>query len=125
MAQLAEKEHTYHAEYQLVGAYLVIALVVRFVGVVTGLFPGPVTCRRESLPTAHAGGSLVLPGAHCTWSHERPRLDHVFYLWLLATRGDASARHAVGAPQARLGRIRAHDELVSNTPLNVSGRRVW
>ena len=37
VAQLAEDRHTYHTEYRLAGAYLVIALVALFVGVVTGL----------------------------------------------------------------------------------------
>ncbi len=38
MAQLAESRQTFRAEYQLAGAYLVIALLALFVGVVTGLF---------------------------------------------------------------------------------------
>src|SRR5438552_15049247 len=38
MVQLAENEHTSRTEYRLTGAYLVIALVALFVGVVTGLF---------------------------------------------------------------------------------------
>jgi cytochrome c oxidase subunit 1 len=38
MVQLAEKGHPYHTEYRLAGAYLVIALVALFVGVVTGFF---------------------------------------------------------------------------------------
>jgi len=38
MTQLAEKGHTYRTENRLAGAYLVIALVALFVGIVTGLF---------------------------------------------------------------------------------------
>ena len=38
MAELAGNGHTYHTEYRLAGAYLVIALIALFVGVVTGLF---------------------------------------------------------------------------------------
>src|SRR6266581_6555906 len=38
MVQLAENEHTSRTAYRLAGAYLVIALVALFVGIVTGLF---------------------------------------------------------------------------------------
>jgi len=38
MAQLAGNGHTFSTEYRLTGAYLVIALIALFVGVVTGLF---------------------------------------------------------------------------------------
>jgi cytochrome c oxidase subunit I len=38
MAQLVEIRDTFRTEYRLTGAYLVIALVALFVGVVTGLF---------------------------------------------------------------------------------------
>src|SRR6266478_62287 len=38
MAQLVENGPMYHTESRLAGAYLVIALVALFVGVVTGLF---------------------------------------------------------------------------------------
>ena len=38
MAQLAGTWHTFSTEYRLTGAYLVIAFVALFVGVVTGLF---------------------------------------------------------------------------------------
>lgn len=51
MAQPAEDLQTFSTEYRLTGAYLVVALVALFVGVVTGLFQA----------LSHAGVDLYPP----------------------------------------------------------------
>src|SRR5262245_40917654 len=109
MAHLAEKMSTDSTESRLTGAYLVIALLALFVGVVTGLFQALSHAGVNLYPHADTGGSLILPGAHLTWGHERPRLDDVFYLWLLTVHGHAGFWHTVGEPCPGLDDVRPDD----------------
>ena len=77
MAQLAGNGHTYPTEHRLAGAYLVIAFVALFVGVVTGLFQA----------LSHAGVNLYPQLAPVVASyyqeltlhggHVRPGPDHL------------------------------------------------
>jgi cytochrome c oxidase subunit 1 len=107
MAQLAGNGHTSHTEYRLAGAYLLIALIALFVGWSPGC-PGPVACRRQSVPAADASVAsyyqgLTLHGVMNALVWTTFLSVASCSLWL------PGARHAVGEPRTRLGNLRPYD----------------
>ena len=82
MAHAADNTSTFGPEQRLTGAYLVIALLALFVGVVTGLFQALSHAGINLYAAAYPSRGLLLSGPYLARGDECPGVDDVFYLRL-------------------------------------------
>jgi hypothetical protein len=103
MAHTVDNTSMFGPEQRLTGAYLVIALLALFVGVVTGLFQALSHAGLNLYPHLMPVVTSYLPRTHVTRGDECPGVDHVFYLWLPPVHCHARSGEAIGEPRAGVG----------------------